>query len=126
MAEELLRTLTEQVVPVIDLIALIVIAYGTLEAFVRSLVLALTRGAPAQGREIWIGYSHWLVAGLTFQLAADIIETSTAPSWDEIGKLAAIAVIRTALNYFLEHDQNEMRELRDRDRELREQAEREA
>jgi uncharacterized membrane protein len=38
---------------------------------------------------------------LEFQLAADILSTAIAPSWDRIGKLAAIAVIRTALNYFL-------------------------
>jgi uncharacterized membrane protein len=41
---------------------------------------------------------------LTFQLAADIIETSLAPSWEDIGKLAAIAAIRTFLNFFLGRD----------------------
>jgi uncharacterized membrane protein len=55
--------------------------------------------------------ARWLIAGLTFQLAADIIETSVAPSWDEIGQLAAIAVIRTFLNFFLDRDQREMAEL---------------
>ena len=39
--------------------------------------------------------------GLEFQLAADILKTAVAPSWEEIGQLAAIAAIRTALNYFL-------------------------
>jgi uncharacterized membrane protein len=43
-------------------------------------------------------------------LAADILATAIAPTWDEIGKLAAIAVLRTALNYFLE------RELKEADR----------
>jgi len=37
-----------------------------------------------------------------FLLAADILATAVAPTWDEIGKLAAIAAIRTGLNYFLE------------------------
>jgi hypothetical protein len=50
------------------------------------------------------------VAGLTFQLAADIIETSIAPTWDDIGRLGVIAVIRTFLNYFLERDLVDMRE----------------
>jgi uncharacterized membrane protein len=45
-----------------------------------------------------------LIAGLTFQLAADIIETSIAPSWESIGRLAAIAAIRAFVNYFLERD----------------------
>ena len=44
------------------------------------------------------------MAGLTFQLAADIIATAFSPSWEEIGHLAAISVIRTFVNYFLERD----------------------
>jgi uncharacterized membrane protein len=111
---ELLRQLTDAVVPAIDLVALLAIAVGTLEAAIGAIRAVLRRTNPAQAREVWMRYSRWLVAGLTFQLAADIIETSTAPSWDEIGKLAAIAAIRTALNYFLERDQDEVRELRAR------------
>lgn len=37
-------------------------------------------------------------------LAADILLTAVAPTWDEIAKLAAIATIRTALNYFLQKE----------------------
>ncbi len=44
------------------------------------------------------------MAGLTFQLAADIIETSISTNWQTIGRVGAIAVIRTFLNYFLERD----------------------
>lgn len=51
-----------------------------------------------------------LALALEFQLGADILATAVAPSWDQIGKLGAIAVIRTALNYFL------MREMREEDR----------
>ena len=61
-------------------------------------------------RDAWLRYARWLVVGLTFQLAADIIETSISTSWEAIGRLAAIAVIRTFLNYFLERDLAEMRE----------------
>lgn len=48
--------------------------------------------------------ARYLALALELQLAADILATSVAPSWDEIGKLAAIAVIRTALNYFLNQE----------------------
>ena len=64
-------------------------------------------------------FSRWLVAGLTFQLAADILESSITPDWDGIGRLAAVAVIRTFLNYFLERDVEEMRK---REQEARERA----
>jgi uncharacterized membrane protein len=57
-----------------------------------------------------VRYGRWLVAGLTFQLAADIIATSITPTWQEVGQLGAIAVIRTFLNYFLERDLAELRD----------------
>jgi uncharacterized membrane protein len=46
-------------------------------------------------------FSRYLILALEFQLAADILGTTVSPSWDQIGKLGAIAVIRTLLNYFL-------------------------
>ena len=47
------------------------------------------------------GLSRYLALALEFQLAADILETAIAPEWAKLGQLAAIATIRTALNYFL-------------------------
>lgn len=111
MLEEWLIRLTEVVVPLINLVALAVIVAGTLEAVIGALAVILWR-RDGGIRAIWMHYSRWLVAGLTFQLAADIIETSAAPSWDDIGQLAAIAAIRTFLNFFLERDIAEMAEKR--------------
>ena len=62
---------------------------------------------------IYVRFGRWLVAGLTFQLAADVIETattSTADGWYDIGRLAAVAVIRTFLSFFLERDMRAMSE----------------
>jgi uncharacterized membrane protein len=101
--KEWLIAITEHAVLIIDGMALIVIVFGTIQAFLGSVRLALA-GNFKEGRTILQRFGRWLVAGLTFQLAADILQTSVAPSWDELGKLAAIAIIRTALNYFLEHD----------------------
>lgn len=50
---------------------------------------------------IRLRFARYLTLALELQLAADILSTSIAPSWEQIGKLAAIAVIRTALNHFL-------------------------
>ncbi|OEO29633.1 hypothetical protein VW23_024735 [Devosia insulae DS-56] len=112
MLDEWLIRLTEVVVPLINLIALAVIVAGTLEAVIGALATIVWRRRDGSIRAIWMHYSRWLVAGLTFQLAADIIETSAAPSWDDIGQLAAIAAIRTFLNFFLERDISEMDEKR--------------
>lgn len=51
--------------------------------------------------------ARYLALALEFQLGADILSTAIAPSWDQIGKLGAIAVIRTALNFFLTREMRE-------------------
>jgi uncharacterized membrane protein len=102
--EEWLHLVTKDVVVVIDAMALIVIVVGTVEAFFTGLWAAFPAPAHSRFRAILVRYGRWLVAGLTFQLAADIIETSIAPSWQDVGQLGAIAVIRTFLNFFLERD----------------------
>jgi uncharacterized membrane protein len=33
-----------------------------------------------------------------------ILRTTITPTWNEIGQLAAIIVLRTALNYFLQNE----------------------
>ncbi len=106
-----LIAVTEPVVVIIDAMALVLIALATAVVFVQALRLAL-RGHPTnvERRGVWLAYGRWLVAGLTMQLAADIIESSIYTDWDAIGQLAAIAVIRTFLNYFLERDIEEVRE----------------
>ncbi len=43
----------------------------------------------------------YLALALEFQVGADILSTAIAPTWEQIGKLAAIVSIRTLLNYFL-------------------------
>ncbi|MBK3745717.1 DUF1622 domain-containing protein [Paraburkholderia aspalathi] len=112
MIAELLRRLTEVTVPLIDLIALSFIVFGVAQACFNIIKVLLSHGDEQQAaRSVWMQLSRWLVAGLTFQLAADIIETATAPSWDDIGQLGAIAVIRTFLDFFLGRDQHEVREL---------------
>ncbi|WPB56286.1 DUF1622 domain-containing protein [Xylophilus sp. GOD-11R] len=74
----------------------------------------LARRLSAGGREGFgearVTFARYLTLALELQLAADILSTSVSPSWDQIGKLAAIAVIRTALNFFL------AREMRDEER----------
>ncbi|WP_017325404.1 DUF1622 domain-containing protein [Synechococcus sp. PCC 7336] len=46
-------------------------------------------------------FGSWLALALEFQLGADILTSTIAPSFEALGKLGAIALIRTFLNYFL-------------------------
>lgn len=106
---DLLIAVTEPTIVTIDMIALFVVVIGTAEAFIRGLRLMLTSPDGHERRDVWLRYARWLVAALTFQLAADIIETSITEDWRSLGRIAVIAVIRTFLNIFLERDLAEMR-----------------
>lgn len=100
-----LTLIADHSVNVINAMALIIIVFGSVQAFVATLQAMASRGHGDHiFHPVYIHYARWLVAGLTFQLAADIIETAFSPSWEEIGKLAAIAAIRTFINFFLERD----------------------
>jgi uncharacterized membrane protein len=113
--KEWLTIVTEHGIVVIDWLALIIILVGTIEAFFRGLLLMFSFPSGHERRDVWLRYARWLVAALTFQLAADIIETSITTSWEAVGRLGAVALIRTFLNYFLERDLAEVRE-RDHER----------
>ena len=100
---------TENAIVIIDALALIIIVVGTVEAFISGLRAMLAEPSGHERRDIWLRYARWLVAGLTFQLAADIIETSITTEWQAVGRIAAIALIRTFLNYFLDRDLEDVR-----------------
>ena len=107
--KEWLILATNAAVAVIDWLALIVILLGAAEAFLRGVWTMLASADGHVQPDAWLRLGRWLVAGLTFQLAADILETAITTSWDEVGRLGAIAAIRTFLNYFLERDLGEVR-----------------
>lgn len=110
--QELLRTYAQYVSWLAETIAITTIAIGSLEAVVGMLRVAFTRRADgAERRAVWLRFARWLVAALTFQLAADIVSTTSAPTWQEIGRLAAIAAIRTFLSYFLDREVDTTRQL---------------
>ena len=52
-------------------------------------------------------FSRYLVLGLEFQLAADIVKTAAEPTWTDLGILAVVAAIRTFLNFFLQREMKE-------------------
>jgi uncharacterized membrane protein len=109
--EEWLHLGTNSIVVVINTMALIIVAVGSAEAFFTGLRAAFSgESSSRRVRAVWLRYGRWLVAGLTFQVAADIVGTAIAPTWQEIGQLGAIAAIRTALNFFLERDLAELGE----------------
>lgn len=92
---ELFKTLAGYVSMTVEAAAALLIVIGAVEALVRVLTPAFARqDAPGVRREVWVRFAVWLLLGLEFELAADIIRTAIAPTWTDIGQLGAIATIR--------------------------------
>jgi uncharacterized membrane protein len=104
--ESLFKTIADTIATAVEASAALIIAVGALEALYLLLRrLIVNDGRSVVGKKgIWVRFAMWLLLGLEFELAADVIRTAIAPTWDAIGQLAAIAVIRTFLNFFLEKD----------------------
>ncbi|MFE7183465.1 DUF1622 domain-containing protein [Streptomyces erythrochromogenes] len=84
--------------------ALIIFA-GAVWAFARFATSGLRRRSRrslmGEFNKIRLSLGRFLVLGLEFQLAGDVLRTAVAPGFTEIGQLAAIAAVRTLLNFFL-------------------------
>ena len=65
------------------------------------LIRTLVARSPADFTATRLILARHLALALEFELGADILGTAISPSWDQIGKLGAVAVIRTGLNFFL-------------------------
>ncbi len=117
---ELLHRGADALALVAEAMGVAIVAIGLLRALVRYLrdLLARAQAFPSEGVRLTLGRS--LALALEFLLAADILRTAVDPSWEELGRLAAIAAIRTALNFFLQH------EIAREERDLRESGRREA
>ena len=90
--------------------AALVIALAAVQAILGSLRLfipgipARTEGGQDAKEVVRLVLGRWLAVALEFELAADILRTAITPSWNDIGQLAAIVVLRTVLNYFLQQE----------------------
>ncbi len=89
----------------VEIAAAIVIGLAAIEATVKSLFLFFKPGSPPEAKNsVRLTLGRWLAVALELELAADILNTAVTPTWTDIEKLAAIAALRTALNYFLEKE----------------------
>jgi uncharacterized membrane protein len=103
--ENVLLILAEHFALALEAVSILIIGLGGLEAAFRVLwPLLRRRMTHGLRRAAWLSFARWLVLGLEFMLAADIVRTVIQPNWADLGQLAVIAVIRTFLNYFLERD----------------------
>ena len=109
--DEVLKSITLTLASGAEVAAALVIAFAVLEALFGAVVLFFParwresqRHHLAEKEDVRLRLGRWLAVSLEFLLAADILRTAVAPTWNEIGKLAAIATLRTLLNYFLQKE----------------------
>jgi len=98
--EQHVRDFVDFLIPIVDAIGATVISIGVVLAF-GTWVLSELRIRRVSYERVRLLLGRFLALGLEFQLGADLLGTAVRPSYSEIGKLGAIAAIRTALNYFL-------------------------
>lgn len=107
--EAYIKALTVWLATGTEAAAALIIGLATIEATIGALLLFLpgtVRHADPQiaKEDVRLRLGRWLAVALEFELGADILRTAVAPTWSEIGQLAAIAAIRTLLNYFLQKE----------------------
>ncbi len=101
----------------VEVVGALIISLGILVSgwlLVRALLVRRTADFTA----IRLTLARYLALALEFQLGADILSTAIAPSWEQIGKLGAIAVIRTALNFFLSKEMEQERQQGDAEQQV--------
>ncbi|MFC3690244.1 DUF1622 domain-containing protein [Aquipuribacter hungaricus] len=101
LAEDVLRRYVDLLVRLVEATGALIIFVGAAIAAVAFVRTLFSRHCNGEFVPIRLRLGRYLALGLEFQLASDVLSTAIAPTFEEIGKLAAVATIRTLLNYFL-------------------------
>ncbi len=100
--EEAVKIINYYMITLCRFMATTAIAVGifkTLLLYAKHTAFGADAGQAIQRCRLELGHAFSL--GLGFLIGAGILRTSPAPSWNEIGKLAAIITIRMGLNLLL-------------------------
>ncbi len=115
LSEDFLREWVDLLVRLVEAAGALIIFTGAVLAAVAFVRAALVSRSTREFVRVRLRLARYLALGLEFQLASDVLSTAVAPTFEEIGKLAAIAAIRTLLNYFLGKEIEKERSEVDRD-----------
>ena len=110
--EEIAKTITIIISHGLEIIAAVIIGFAVLKLVYSYFIFQITNQSdqkplrhPAEGlKGLRIQFGSAVAVALELLFGADVLATAVAPTWDDIGKLGAIATIRTVLNFFLEKE----------------------
>ena len=109
LGQEWLSGAVDLLVRLVEAAGALIIFVGAMVAFVRFVIAGIRDRRTESFVPVRLGLGRFLALGLEFQLASDILRTAIAPTLREIAELAAVASIRTALNFFLGREIKEER-----------------
>lgn len=107
--EETTRFITLTIGYAAEILAAVIIGIAIVKVSVGYVSILYLPKRNVSKEEIRVHFGSSVAVALELMLGADVLATAVAPNWDDIGKLAAIAIIRTALNYFLGKELKEIR-----------------
>jgi len=107
--EEIAKQITIITSHIVEIAAAAIIGMAIFKVLFRYLSILPLSKKMFPKEKIRVEFGSSVAVALELMLGADVLATAVAPSWNDIGQLAAIAVIRTALNYFLGKELKEIR-----------------
>ena len=102
--EELAKTTAIYLSIGVEMLGAVIIGIALVQFIIGYIPALFREQQQLANRVLRVRFGSSLTLALELLLAADILRTAVAPTWEDIGKLAAIAAIRTVLNYFLEKE----------------------
>src|SRR5215471_4192328 len=106
--EEIAKDITVNVSHAVEILAAVIIGIAVIKTLLNYFSFLKSAGPKISKEEIRVQFGSSVAVSLELLLGADVLATAVAPSWDDIGKLAAIAIMRTLLNYCLERELKQM------------------
>ena len=104
---------------IMSVISLLIVTYGALIAMVLFIINELKRFTGKYNtiniRKLRSVFGTYLLLGLEFLIASDILKTVLEPTFQELIILAGVVVIRTILSVFLN---KELKELESQDKDI--------
>ncbi len=110
----MLHTFLNIIATIISVISLLIVAYGVFVGFIAFLHNEIKRfnGTYTVNniRQLRADFGSYLLLGLEFLIASDILKTVVDPSLDELAILGGVVVVRTILSVFLNKEIKELAE----------------
>ncbi len=107
--ENIIKQITVNISLAVEITAAFIIGIAIIKVLIQYVAMLFVRGNNFSKEALRVEFGSSVAVALELMLGADVLGTAVAPSWSDIGQLGAIAIIRTALNYFLGKELKEIR-----------------